>query len=154
MKWIKVIQLYFKFLINKKWGNLQHQLCSLCSCEEVSFFRKALIIMHLHLPPLKKRVHLDPILCCSVIPMMLFSCSNRCDNLAGAGWNFWFNTASGGLSLYIQRCYKHLQYCPEQMLQWKTCSLYLYLLNAHGCPYWAALIQESSTLIRVMWLIN
>lgn len=45
-----------------------------------------------------------------------------------------------------------------RMLQWgeykKKKVHYLYLPNTHGCPYWAAVIQESSTLIRIMWLIN
>jgi len=125
----------------------------LCSQEDFSFSTaqlwSACTSTWLH----SKGAHLEPILCCSFIPMMLFSCSNCCDNLAGAGGNFWFNTASGGMSLYLQRCHKHLQYSTEQMLQWKNVH-YLYLPNAHGRPYWAALIQESSTLIREMWLIN
>lgn len=153
---VNVIQLFFQFLINNnKWVREHYSAhCALMK----RFDSRALILMHLRLSPLKKSMSWANSVLQRYPKMLLFffSCSKHCDNLAGAERNLWFNTASGGQSLYTHgyRAPAVQSRADAAVKKKKGKVHYLYLLNTHGCPYWAAVIQESSTLIRIMWLIN
>lgn len=119
--------------------NFYREHCLLVRC----FISAAIILLHLH-----------PSLCCAAARPPCAVYHATVTSWLEAGGNFWFNSASGGLvRVYPQTpstCSQVRRGCCRGEKNVRS----LYRLNTHRCPYWAAVIQDSSTLIRVMRLIN